>query len=1171
MDTKALSNKSKRKRSPSPVEKKTTNRKRSPSPTTDKKRRRVRSTPNTQTNKKKGNFKQVDEDSQDALKEQEIDSPESTNDHIQSQPTAATNTTTNTSTISNNNTATNQNNENVTTISNNKDSNGDTNDKDDKHNLERDKLNSPNSLDSNVNSPSNTARTNEKTTANNDQDDNVTEQANHIVIPSYSAWFDYNAIHTVERRALPEFFNNENKSKTAEVYLAYRNFMIDTYRLHPTDYLTVTACRRNLAGDVCTIMRVHAFLEQWGLINYQVNEPKPSPMGPPSTSHFHVYIDTPSCLQTGSALKTTTPLTNGNLTTSTSNKENDLKDANSSTNAALTNGSLNKDNFGLKIDQYSKKDEYYKNKAASKASREWTEQETLLLLEAVEMYKDDWNKVCEHVGSRTQDECILQFLRLPIEDPYLEDGELSSKTSNSNKSSQSSTSVLGPLAYQPIPFSRAGNPIMSTVAFLASVVDPRIALAASKTAMEEFAKIKDEVPASILNAHLKHVEQTHSEGKLDLKASLALTGIAGTGSEEKEANNDKASENSATNKKDEQKDQTATNDKMEVDIKKEDDKKQLAIGNGENKKDDKKEKTDEMNTNDKSKEDSNKKEETTVANNAKLDAEVEKLLKEGQVSAAASIALASSAVKAKHLAAIEERKIKSLVALLVETQMRKLETRLRHFDELEAMMDKERETLEYQRQQLIQERQIFYLEQEKHSKVRIKQQALLQYYQTRHGAVSPSNLLNLPQVNQVSGHFEDENLQNCAPQLPQLVPMNNQQQPTAPISSRPQYNNNWPVNQQPPQQLNTQQQRPVQQPPSSQFNNQQPQIAQLPPQQLSSVNSNLTNNKSPLASSQSPLPYNSSSQPPHLNNQQQTPQLRNPNEQHNLVQNQQQPPQMLPPQMQQQKLPPNPYPPTAPQSAMHPSHLNPVNVQQQQVPPPFVPVPNSAGPISGNQLTQVPPPHQVNQVPAPIQAIEQMSQMHNQIVAPQSVVTNDQSPSINVNNSSVNNLQPSPPSSQSNQPPAPSQQQQQQQQTPTNTNVTPTPVTNEHLSSTNENKITINSDQSQTNNTNLTNNSKNGTNNVQQSSSPQPAVTASNPSPVNNSTINQPVLSPSNQSQSQTTPTINTINNSTAEVPNPTGSPSNNVSISEQSSKSDKVQNSNQTQSVQSADASSKA
>lgn len=87
--------------------------------------------------------------------------------------------------------------------------------------------------------------------------------------------------------------------------------------------------------------------------------------------------------------------------------------------------------------------------------------------QALEMYKDDWNKVSEHVGSRTQDECILHFLRLPIEDPYLEDSEAS----------------LGPLAFQPIPFSQSGNPVMSTVAFLASVVDPRVASAAAKSAL----------------------------------------------------------------------------------------------------------------------------------------------------------------------------------------------------------------------------------------------------------------------------------------------------------------------------------------------------------------------------------------------------------------------------------------------------------------------------------------------------------------------------------------------------------------------------------------------------------------------------------------------------------------------------------------------------------------
>lgn len=95
-------------------------------------------------------------------------------------------------------------------------------------------------------------------------------QQHEIIIPSYSAWFSLNEIHDIEKNALPEFFNNKNKSKTPSVYKDYRDFMINAYRLNPTEYLTATACRRNLAGDVCAIIRVHAFLEQWGLVNYQV-------------------------------------------------------------------------------------------------------------------------------------------------------------------------------------------------------------------------------------------------------------------------------------------------------------------------------------------------------------------------------------------------------------------------------------------------------------------------------------------------------------------------------------------------------------------------------------------------------------------------------------------------------------------------------------------------------------------------------------------------------------------------------------------------------------------------------------------------------------------------------------------------------------------------------------
>ena len=99
----------------------------------------------------------------------------------------------------------------------------------------------------------------------------------------------------IEVRSLPEFFNGKNKSKTRAVYKEYRDFMVNTYRLNPSEYLTVTACRRNLAGDVCAIIRVHAFLEQWGLINYQVlPESRPSALGPSYTAHFEVVADMPA-------------------------------------------------------------------------------------------------------------------------------------------------------------------------------------------------------------------------------------------------------------------------------------------------------------------------------------------------------------------------------------------------------------------------------------------------------------------------------------------------------------------------------------------------------------------------------------------------------------------------------------------------------------------------------------------------------------------------------------------------------------------------------------------------------------------------------------------------------------------------------------------------------------
>lgn len=53
----------------------------------------------------------------------------------------------------------------------------------------------------------------------------------------------------------------------------------------------------------------------------------------------------------------------------------------------------------------------------------WTDQETLLLLEALELYGDNWNEIAEHVATKSKSQCILHFIRLPVEDPFLEDLE----------------------------------------------------------------------------------------------------------------------------------------------------------------------------------------------------------------------------------------------------------------------------------------------------------------------------------------------------------------------------------------------------------------------------------------------------------------------------------------------------------------------------------------------------------------------------------------------------------------------------------------------------------------------------------------------------------------------------------------------------------------------------
>ncbi|KAI9793808.1 MAG: hypothetical protein M1833_000531 [Piccolia ochrophora] len=399
-------------------------------------------------------------------------------------------------------------------------------------------------------------------------------QTHAIILPSYSAWFDMHTIHALEKKALPEFFNNRNRSKTPVVYKDYRDFMINTYRLNPVEYLTVTACRRNLAGDVCCIMRVHAFLEQWGLINYQVDaEVRPSNIGPPFTGHFRVTADTPRGLQPfqpapGSKIQPGKPFAQTEQAASGASAQVDLnmhlrqdvyhqngkhvasvdskngeKQANGDT--AVTNGTEGNDSArsGLKAIEDQAKEPMKKHtchscgidctrihyhltpkagapavggdgklsvdicpncflearfpnstnaadfvkidnssySAIPDANSPWSDQETIKLLEGAELFDDDWKQIAEHVGTRSEEQCILKFLQLPIEDKFV-DGEPSDEPNASRPFDLTQTSTLRDLRRGNVPFSQADNPVLSVIAFMAGLSNPSIAAAAASSA-----------------------------------------------------------------------------------------------------------------------------------------------------------------------------------------------------------------------------------------------------------------------------------------------------------------------------------------------------------------------------------------------------------------------------------------------------------------------------------------------------------------------------------------------------------------------------------------------------------------------------------------------------------------------------------------------------------------
>lgn len=352
----------------------------------------------------------------------------------------------------------------------------------------------------------------------------LARQTKTVIVPAFSAWFDMEKIHEIEKKSLPEFFNNNSRFKTDKIYQDIRNFMINAYRLNPTEYLTVTAARRNIAADVASIIRIHAFLEQWGLINYQIDpKTRPSLVGPQYTGHFQIILDTPDGLkpyipENAKVINIKDAKSEGNGVTE-GKKENDKpaptdfvlnmelrKNVYDSTHDAValnesdrvTSG-INTKTFTCTVTGNDTTEVRYHNlktkgSISAKAFKEgqfganftsadfvrldglqksndfapWSNQETLLLLEGIEMFEDDWEKISQHVATKSKEQCITKFIQLPIEDNYLTKTITDAKKTNKETTTTTESATTSSESH-------TNEAVRQTIKFLIKNIDPELA------------------------------------------------------------------------------------------------------------------------------------------------------------------------------------------------------------------------------------------------------------------------------------------------------------------------------------------------------------------------------------------------------------------------------------------------------------------------------------------------------------------------------------------------------------------------------------------------------------------------------------------------------------------------------------------------------------------------
>ncbi|KAL7099324.1 hypothetical protein ACP275_09G076900 [Erythranthe tilingii] len=304
--------------------------------------------------------------------------------------------------------------------------------------------------------------------------DRTSQESELYTIPSHSSWFSWNGIHELEKFSLGEFFDGSSVTRSPRIYKEYRDFIITKYREEPSRKLTFTDVRKSLVGDISILLKVFTFLDKWGLINFNVtdnnrksvgtalfggdeeeeedlwkgrvkveegaphgvrvvaapNSMKPLIAPPPPPS---VAVDGGGAVgEVGEGGFKYPPLASysdvyGELMHT--EKKTGFSCGSCKENCDSTHYEYTKEESFILCEKCFKSGNYENDKFASddfklkdcvnQTEAVWTEAETLLLLESVLKHGDDWDLVAKNVQTKSKQECISKLIQLPFGDHML--------------------------------------------------------------------------------------------------------------------------------------------------------------------------------------------------------------------------------------------------------------------------------------------------------------------------------------------------------------------------------------------------------------------------------------------------------------------------------------------------------------------------------------------------------------------------------------------------------------------------------------------------------------------------------------------------------------------------------------------------------------------------------